>query len=199
MPQFFGSSKSKFKSITSRACWTFQEQVKSVASRTCWKNHRDDRRQMNVMTPLHPTPTPANEVTSRNPCERRLLRSIHTVRKSTWTLLPHPTPTPPPWYACDKKTRFFPTAGNGWLTSKNTPFSSEEIQTHQSMGFPKKKSDTSSSWKTQVWINQCVGSHNHRSFVLFLVGLTLLAWAYAFMLCPGGPVVYYTYRIYISC
>ncbi|CAL1150248.1 unnamed protein product [Cladocopium goreaui] len=34
-----------------------------------------------------------------------------------------------------------------------------------------------------VWINQCVGSHNHRSFVLFLVGLTLLAWAYAFMLC----------------
>lgn len=34
----------------------------------------------------------------------------------------------------------------------------------------------------EVWINQCVGSHNHRSFVLFLVGLTLLAWSYAMML-----------------
>ena len=33
-----------------------------------------------------------------------------------------------------------------------------------------------------VWINQCVGSHNHRSFVLFLMGLTLLAWSYAMML-----------------
>eukprot|EP00439_Symbiodinium_sp_Y106_P031160 s2413_g3.t1 len=32
-----------------------------------------------------------------------------------------------------------------------------------------------------VWINQCVGAHNHRSFVLFVASLTLLAWAYASM------------------
>ncbi|CAK9031693.1 unnamed protein product [Durusdinium trenchii] len=36
-----------------------------------------------------------------------------------------------------------------------------------------------------VWINQCVGTHNHRSFLLFLLGLTLLSWSYARMLCFG--------------
>ncbi|CAE8691368.1 unnamed protein product, partial [Polarella glacialis] len=34
-----------------------------------------------------------------------------------------------------------------------------------------------------VWINQCVGSHNHRSFVAFVSGVTVLAWAYACMAC----------------
>ncbi|CAJ1441988.1 unnamed protein product [Effrenium voratum] len=32
-----------------------------------------------------------------------------------------------------------------------------------------------------VWINQCVGSHNHRAFLCFLLGLTVLSWSYACM------------------
>lgn len=39
--------------------------------------------------------------------------------------------------------------------------------------------------RSEVWINQCVGSHNHRIFVLFLLSLTALAWSYAAMMRLG--------------
>lgn len=36
-----------------------------------------------------------------------------------------------------------------------------------------------------VWINQCVGSHNHRAFLVFVAGFALLALSYTAAACSG--------------
>merc|ERR1712217_579492 len=36
-----------------------------------------------------------------------------------------------------------------------------------------------------VWINQCVGSHNQRAFVAFIVSLSSLSFLYAYMIASA--------------